>query len=126
MRTIQFPFGMSGKSGFGPFDVAGHMQIAVPIPIVSVGETKIRRKLLLELVPSTHPAPIFVEAVDCQTKAVGNCETASHHAVATFDELHGSDASSESGETGHIIGIVTHQGLTPISRRVSAENIGIP
>jgi hypothetical protein len=58
--TIQFPHWISGEShgeGRFPKTDAGHpIQIAVPIPRVRVGVTKIRRKLVGEEVPRIPPA----------------------------------------------------------------------
>ena len=58
--TIQFPHWTSGESqrgGICHIELAGHpRQIAVPIPSVRVGVTKIRRKLVASLVPRYHPA----------------------------------------------------------------------
>ena len=57
--TIQFPPGINGESHFGgilPAISAGPIQIAVPIPRVSVGVTKMRRKLNFPDVPRYHPA----------------------------------------------------------------------
>lgn len=101
-------------------------QIAVPIPRVSVGVTKILRKFEAEEVQSTPQAQILVEAVDCPTKTDGIWLIASHHAVATLVELQGKDAFSDRGVTGQINGIVTQYGETPISIRVRAEKIGRP
>ena len=58
--TIQFPHWISGESqggGIIPIAIAGHhIQIAVPIPRVSVGVTKIRKKLVGSHVQRIHPA----------------------------------------------------------------------
>lgn len=43
--TIQFPHWMSGIGGKNHAGIGGHAQIAVPIPSVNVGVTKIRKKV---------------------------------------------------------------------------------
>lgn len=58
--------------------------------------------------------------------ALGIWAIASAQAVAILLELHGRLASSASGETGQIAGIVTQYGVTPISTLVKAAKIGIP
>lgn len=100
--TIQFPHWTSGEShthGVLPTVLAGHhRQIAVPIPRVRVGVTKIRRKLLASFVPRYHQAlNVLVE----------------HVLVYHI------------GDIGHTAGIAKHPHGPYIGIPVNAENIGI-
>jgi len=98
--------------------------MAVPTPRVSVGVTKIRRKFEAESVPITPPAPIIVQT---EESCAAIAHAASPHAFGILAEkLQLAFASRLIGETGQIIGIVIQYGVSPISNRVSAENIGNP
>lgn len=96
--------------------------MAVPIASVNVGVTKMRRKFDALFVPSIPHAPINGPAGACPKDAIA--AQACHHAVATLVELHGTGASKLRGEMGQTAGIVMQYGVTPISTRVSALNIG--
>ena len=96
--------------------------MALPIPRVRVGVTKIRRKFDFEsahIIPHAHKA---LEADDFHAEAITT--PASAHAAATFALLQDFVSSNEYGEIGHIIGNVTQNGACHTSIRVKAENIG--
>lgn len=75
------------------------------MPRVSVGVTKIRRKLAGELIPSIHQAPRSDDADLFPPDAI--TAAASAQAAATFAELHDLEEFKENGEIGQITGIVT-------------------
>lgn len=56
VMTIQLPYGISGKSGHLPADLAGPIHTAAPIPRVRVGVTNIRTVLVGTAIPRDHPA----------------------------------------------------------------------
>jgi hypothetical protein len=119
VETIQFPHCTSGEShlpGLLPTCLAvAPIQIAVPIPRVSVGVTKIRRKFIL---PSTQRDPQAHFSNELVPQALG--------LLAPPVILN--PTSLRSGLIGHTVGIPIVQGAVPqanvIGRHVRAENIG--
>lgn len=101
VTTIQFPHCIRGESqrgGICQAVLAGpQRQMAVPIPRVRVGVTKIRRKLVGSFVPRYHPA------------------------LGVLDEQ---VLVYPMGDTGHTDGIGKHPQVPYIGIPVRAENIG--